>query len=277
MKKIDVHVHLGKVLYDKPGLSVKYVLLWMDSLEIEKACIMAVENPEEVDYYVPSERVLRACRQHSDRLIPFCNVDPRRGHPPTWDPYPIIAHYVDRGAKGFGEMLAGLKIDDPRQMKLFDACNRLKLPIMIHIDGYRNIDDIGLPRFEKVIQTFPEAKFIAHALHWWSEISGDVTEADKNDYPKRPITTGGRVDVLLQKYDNLYADLSAESGRNALTRDPAFAPGFLERNQDKLLFGTDLCYKGLEIKLHHTLNSMDVSTEILSKIYYLNSQKLFEL
>ena len=36
-------------------------------------------------------------------------------------------------------------------------------------------------------------------------------------------------------------DLSAQSGLNALVRDPAFAGDFLEEFQDRLVFGLDYC------------------------------------
>jgi len=274
MKKIDCHVHLGKLLFSRPGLAVKDVLEWMDSREIEKAWIMAIENPEEVDYYVTSERVLRSCRPHADRLIPFCNVDPRRGEPGTFDPAPMIARYVERGARGFGEMLAGLAIDDPRQMKLYEACENLGIPVLVHIDGFRNWDGLGLPGLERVLQAFPNLIVIAHALHWWSEISGDVREEDRSDYPRRPITPGGRVEYLLQNYPNLYGDLSANSGLNALMRDPDFTPGFLRRNQDKLLFGSDLVYRGQTIFLPDVLENSGVENEVLRKIYYMNSRRI---
>ena len=55
---------------------------------------------------------------------------------------------------------------------------------------------------------------------------------------------GGAVDRLLQEYPNVYADLSAGSAYNALTRDPDFTPGFLERNWQKLCFGTDVLRAG---------------------------------
>lgn len=274
MKKIDIHVHIGKLLFSRPGISVRYLLNWMDEMEIEKACVMAVENPEEIDYYVTSERVIRSCRSYPDRLVPFCNVDPRRGEPGEFDPYPIIARYKERGAKGFGEMLAGLWIDDQRNRKIFAACEKLKLPVLIHIDNYRNFDQIGLPRLEKVLQSFPGLNFITHALHWWSEISAEVSEDDRGSYPTGPIIKGGRAEQLLQKYDNLFADLSADSGTNALTRDPSFTPGFLTRNQDKLLFGTDLVYKGQKKTIHEVLNSSGVDTAVLEKIYYLNAKKV---
>ena len=277
MKKIDVHVHIGKLLYSRPGLAVRDLLRWMDSQEIETAWVQAIENPEEVDYYVTTERVLRSCRAHPDRLIPFCNVDPRRGDPETFDPLPIISRYVERGARGFGEMLAGLAIDDPKQMKLYAACEKLGLPVLIHIDAYRNWDAVGLPGLEQVLQTFPNLVVVAHALHWWSEISADVQDADRSSYPRRAIVPGGRAEQLLQEYPNLYGDLSAQSGLNALTRDPAFTLGFLRRNQNKLLFGSDLVYRGQLIRLPEVLNSLDIEESVLEKIYFRNAQKLLKL
>jgi hypothetical protein len=37
----------------------------------------------------------------------------------------------------------------------------------------------------------------------------------------------------------LFADLSANSGNNALSRDPEFTQGFLQRHEGKLIFGSD--------------------------------------
>jgi uncharacterized protein len=54
-----------------------------------------------------------------------------------------------------------------------------------------------------------------------------------------PITRGGVTDKWLGDYPNLLADLSANSGNNAMARDPEFTADFLKRHQDKLLFGSD--------------------------------------
>jgi hypothetical protein len=37
----------------------------------------------------------------------------------------------------------------------------------------------------------------------------------------------------------MYGDLSAGSGQNSMTRDEEQARGFLDRHQDKLLYGSD--------------------------------------
>jgi predicted TIM-barrel fold metal-dependent hydrolase len=58
-------------------------------------------------------------------------------------------------------------------------------------------------------------------------------------YPRGTVTPGGWTDRYLSDYPNFYADLSAGSGHNALTRDPDFTRRFLHRHQDKLIFGSD--------------------------------------
>ena len=62
--------------------------------------------------------------------------------------------------------------------------------------------------------------------------------------PKTTITPGGAVIRLLDQYPNIYGDLSANSGLNAITRDPDFGRQFLIDYQDRLLFGTDTSGSG---------------------------------
>ena len=57
--------------------------------------------------------------------------------------------------------------------------------------------------------------------------------------PPAPIVPGGVTDKLLLDYPNLFADTSANSANNALSRDAEFTKGFLARHQDKLHFGSD--------------------------------------
>src|SRR5256885_12998800 len=58
-------------------------------------------------------------------------------------------------------------------------------------------------------------------------------------YPKTKVTPGGITDRLLTDYPNMYGDLSAGSGLNALLRDEDHARSFLARHQNKLMFGSD--------------------------------------
>ena len=58
-------------------------------------------------------------------------------------------------------------------------------------------------------------------------------------YPKGAVTPSGISDRLLRDYPNMFGDLSAGSGQNALVRDEAHAVKFIELHQDKLIFGSD--------------------------------------
>ena len=51
------------------------------------------------------------------------------------------------------------------------------------------------------------------------------------------LTPGGLTDRYLSDYSNLYGDLSAGSGLNALTRDEDHAREFIQRHQYKLIYG----------------------------------------
>ena len=43
----------------------------------------------------------------------------------------------------------------------------------------------------------------------------------------------------MREYENLYCDVSANSGMNALMRDPDHAHKFIEEFSDRLLYGCD--------------------------------------
>jgi predicted TIM-barrel fold metal-dependent hydrolase len=81
--------------------------------------------------------------------------------------------------------------------------------------------------------------FIGHAQTWWANIDGAHKNDPKNLYPKGPVTPGGITDRYLADYPNMFGDLSAGSGLNALTRDENATRDFLKRHQDKLLYGSD--------------------------------------
>ena len=273
---IDIHMHTGRLyLSENRGLTPAYLLKFMDKHDIEKAALLPIESPEETDFYVTTEEVLRICKRHPDRFIPFCNVDPRRGNSDlTTDFYGILKEYRDRGCKGFGEAMSGLYVDDPRLQKIYEACGQLGLPIIFHMDALRNMDKKGLPRFESMIKKFPETIFVGHGQHFWAEISSDVEEEDFGRYPLGKVTRPGAVERLLSMYPNAYADLSAGSGWNAISRDPEFGDWFVNAYQDKLLFGTDICRLNLDFPLIEYLNSGAVPREAYEKITVRNALRI---
>ena len=272
---IDIHVHIGQLTHGRPGLPPGRLVRQMDKWGIERAIVLPIENPEETDYYVTTRDVLRGCKRYPDRLVPFCNVEPRRRYPGHFDPKPIIESYMDLGCKGFGENLAGIPVDDPMNQAIYQACGELGLCIVMHFDSWINRDEPGLPNFEKMLKQFPHTVFIAHGPQWWLEIT--KYEGRLSGYPKGKVVRGGRVEKLLKKCPNLYGDLSAGSGYNAITRDPSYGPGFLERNADKLLFGTDFLTPGQNCPIVDYLKTVDIPKAAKQKILSRNAKKLLKL
>jgi hypothetical protein len=151
-------------------------------------------------------------------------------------------------------------------------------------DGYGLRDDYGLPRLERALKTCPDTVFIGHGPTFWAEISAEVPAGNRSGYPKGPIRTGGAVPRLLRQYANLWADTSAGSGHNALTRDPAFGLAFLDEFQDKLIFGTDSCLRSdldrpwCTVTLFQDLETSErLSVGALDKIRWRNCARLLRL
>ena len=75
---------------------------------------------------------------------------------------------------------------------------------------------------------------------------------------------------LMRSYPNMYADLSAGSGENAIMRDPTFGYRFLEEFQDKLFFGVDYCsiknYRVLSAFLDEGVENGRISQRAYNKI-----------
>lgn len=103
----------------------------------------------------------------------------------------------------------------------------------------------------------------------------------RNEYPTGKIKPGGRLPELLEKYPNLYGDLSANSGGNAIMRDPEFGYAFLERFQDQLMFGTDMVNTDMHFPLgsflDEALENNKISKVAYEKICFKNAQRVFNL
>ena len=139
------------------------------------------------------------------------------------------------------------------------------------------VDELGLPRLERVLAAFPRLVFLAHSQVFWAEISKDVTEESRGGYPPGPVTPG-RVVELMRRYPNLHGDLSAGSGYNAISRDLVFGCAFLQEFQDRLYFGTDIANDPQKLPIvEHFRRLHDerrVPREVLEKVSYRNAARL---
>jgi len=193
----------------------------------------------------------------------------------------VLRGNIQRGAIGFGELKFHVACDAPEMHRVYKLAEELQVPLLLHFQ-YETYNT-GFERFEAVLKTYSKVNFIGHAQTWWGHISAQLDPRDL--YPKGPIKPGGLTDRLLADYPNLHGDLSAGSGLNALTRDPEFARGFLERHSRKLIWGSDcpcrdgrgagtgdgVCIAGESLK---ALNKLVTDRALLRRIRYENGAAL---
>ena len=253
IKKIDIHAHVTAFPQYVPMypnstnrmVSAEELFGFYDKLNVEKGVLLPLVSPEHrVDLRTP-EAMKWMTEQYPDRFVWFCNIDPRFLHnSKTSDFSYMLEHYKKLGAKGLGELTASLYADDPWMDNLFSCCEEQNLPVTIHIapepTGYYGIvDDLGLPRLEKVLKAHPDLIILGHSQPFWAEIS-ECTQEIRNTYPTGKVKEG-RLLKLLREYGNLHCDLSAESAANALMRDREYAARFIEEFSDRLYYGCDIC------------------------------------
>lgn len=274
-KFIDVHTHLGRYRQWDKNLTAEGLIQWMDEHQVEKSVVLPLVSPEATTFLQPTEVVLEECRKFPDRLIPFCAIDPRTHYGNKNALLDILRRYKDQGAKGFGEHKVGLPFDHPLMMRVYEACQEVGLPLLFHLDNVRGTDEPGLPGLRRALTSFPKLTFIGHGPGWWASISGDAKAL--GDYPTGPVTPGGAIDLLMDKFDNIYGDLSAGSGSNAISRDPKFGREFLIRRADRLMFGTDYLAPGQAVPQFELLRSIELPDEVRHKIYRGNAERILGL
>ena len=147
-----------------------------------------------------------------------------------------IAKYLDLGAIIIGEQKFAIALDSEESQSLYKLAAEYRVPILLHLQ--HGTYNLGFERLHKMFEKHPKTIFIGHAQTWWANI--DKNHADQAVlYPKGKVTAGGLTDRYLADYPNIFADMSAGSGLNALRRDEEHTRGFLDRHQNKILYGSD--------------------------------------
>lgn len=280
---IDAHNHPNW-----HGFNAKKILENMDEQGIDQLWLFSWEVPEDEyspQYHavlpptgkgIPFEDVLAVGKEAPDRFILGYMPHPKR--PDAIDR--LKAAVEIHGVRLACELKVRLSFDDPDALRLYEFCGEQKLPITIHLDYPIDHGKGNYPRpnwwyggsldaLDRAVQACPQTVFIGHAPGFWGHISGD-DRALCEGYPIGPVLPGGRVSQMLRQYPNLCADLSAGSGLNALSRDPAFGRNFLLEFQDKLLFGRDY----FDTRLMDFLVQQDLPREVFAKITHQNAQRL---
>lgn len=295
---IDIHAHA----YRKPVPfvvqfpTVEELLRRYDAANIERGCLLPVVSPE---IYLPqaNEDILDMAAMYPDRLIPFCNIDPRALTNSCDAPLDkILQYYKDRGCKGVGEIMLNVPTMDPMVQNLFKHAAAVGLPVTI--DGSDRVggdfglyDEPGLPQLEHTLQKFPDLVMLGHGPTVWAEISTVRIPAQRKPVfrpdgehvgwnpPSGPVKEEGVLQHLLRNYPNFYGELS--DAYSALNRDHEYGPKFLTEFQDKLFFGTDCCHPDMPFRTHELLlqwrDENKISEQVFKKIAYDNAAEFLGL
>ncbi len=297
---IDIHAHAYRI---KPPFGCNFctpteLIARYDAMGIERGAVLPIVNPE---IYFPqaNEDILEMAQQYPDRIIPFCNIDPRLLTDNSRAPLgKVLDHYKNKGCKGLGEVMPNLAVMDPMVQNLFAAAEDVDLPVTY--DGSDTLgngdfglyDDPGLPQLEHTLQSFPKLKIFGHGPVFWAELGRLLTPGERSYFysfrgrhtgrmPSHKIDEEGVVPILLRRYPNLYGDLSDCTAYNALTRDPEYTFRFLEEFQDRLCYGTDMTSPAMPEQLSQQLikwrDEGCISETVFQKIARENAIRIFGL
>jgi len=296
---IDIHAHAYRL--QPPAMPVQFctaqeLLARYDELGIERGAVLPIVSPE---IYLPqsNEDILDMAAQYPDRIIPFCNIDPRAltnsADAPLGD---LLRYYKDLGCRGLGEVMPNLPLMDPLVQNLFKHAEAVGLPVIF--DGSDQLtgdfglyDDPGLPQLEHTLQKFPDLLILGHGPVFWSEIARLQTPGERGfvfgprgqvgRLPTEPVREEGVVPTLFRRYPNLHGDLSDFTAYNAFNRDHDYGPRFLAEFQDRILFGTDMCFRTMPVPLVDLLQEWrangKISEAVFQKVARENAVKLLEL
>jgi len=283
---IDAHNHA-----DWHGHDLKKFLENMQEYNIDKTWLLSWECPpdeHDATYFyctnvnsadiggpISFYRCLSYAERVPEKFILGYAPDPRRSTAIDSLKAAVEIH----GVRVCGELKLRMMYDNPDAIRMYRYCGEKGLPVTVHID-YEFSTGRNYPRpnwwygggieaFERAIKACPETNFLGHAPGFWSHISGD-DKYDKESYPSGKVVPGGKLVEMLRKYPNLYCDLSAGSGCNALSRDPEFAKGFLLEFQDRVLYARDY----FDNVHQEFLNSLGLPADVLEKIYSGNALRL---
>ena len=253
MTVIDIHEHArtkAGFVHPKKGYTIttaEDLVGIMDRHGIQRMVVLPITSPETFPWIQSNEEVFEAVDRFPGRFIKFCHVDPRIEY--NWLEYdfaPLLEYFKGLGAVGLGELTVNLWWDDPRVQNLLRGCEQVGFPVTCHIathefNTYGLITEPGMGGIERALRRYPKLNLLGHSAGFWSEVAPNPSFDDRDGYPKGKVLPGGRVPELMRKYPNLWGDLSAGSGFNAVSRDPDWGYAFLSEFQDQLLMGLDLC------------------------------------
>jgi len=299
---IDVHSH-------PYAESIEQVVQWvktMDACGIERTIILSHETGTKFD------SLCAIYGKYPGRFELWCGFDYSGYDKPGFGPAAVaeLERCYKMGARGVGELgdkgkglfycqppAWGMHLDDPRMDALLEKCAELGMPINIHVadpiwmyqpmdstnDGLMNAYSWRLDNQPGIIGHAGMIKILENAVKRHPKTTFIACHFANCDYDLNILG------AMLDKYPNLYADISARYAETAPI--PRFVRKFYERYQNRLLYGTDM---GLDADMYHitfrilestdehfyetgqfgyhwALNGFGLPEKILKKVYRQNA------
>jgi predicted TIM-barrel fold metal-dependent hydrolase len=191
-----------------------------------------------------------------------------------------IERYLQLGGIVIAEQKFGVECDSTEMQAIYSLAAEHRVPVLMHWQF--QMYNYGFERFHTMLEKYPRVNFLGHAQTWWANVDRQNTDQSVM-YPKGSVTPGGLTDKYLSDFPNMFGDLSAGSGLNALTRDEDFARDFIARHQDKLIYGSDCsdhvgsgtaCQGAQTIA---AIRRLSPSKAVERKLLFGNAKKLFRL
>ncbi|MDD3972327.1 MAG: amidohydrolase family protein [Clostridia bacterium] len=284
--RIDAHNHA-----DWHKTDLQCFLKNMDEFNIDVTWLLSWECPRhEYENYngglatyltkgpIPFEAALEYKKAYPEKFVLGYCPDPRN---PDAINNLKAATYIHK-VQVCGELKVRMMYDDFDAIRFYRTAGELNLPVIMHFDYEFNKPwsnawpnfwyGGGIDVLERILKKCPETTFLGHAPGFWAHISND-DQFDKLSYPKGPVIKDGMITQLLDKYDNLYCDMSAGSGWNAFNRDLEHAYWFMNNYQDRILYARDY----FDNRHQELIESLDLKQEVKDKIYFKNALKLVPL
>lgn len=221
-----------------------------------------------------NDTVLAVVKKYPKEFLFFANE-----LPDIPEAKPVIEKYLKMGAIGIGEQKFPVDADSPHMELIASIARDYNVPVLMHFQ--HEAYNYHIERFHKMLEKYNKVNFIGHAQTFWSNISKGGDQAVL--YPTTKVTPGGITDRLLADYPNMFADLSAGSGLNAFRRDLEHGAAFIQRHQNKLLYGSDCndwvgegekCSGAQQIAM---MRKLAPDAKVQRKIFWENSAKLFRI
>lgn len=267
---IDIHQHTNY-----SGRSDDDLIAHQDRMGIAKTVLLPAGSRYGLEASAGgNESCLALVKRFPDKFAFFANEVAYDDNMPE-----VVEKYLKLGAIGIGEQKYFVDVASSVMDRLCQVARANRVPVLLHFQYERY--NVNFDQFHKVLAKYPSVNFIGHAQTWWANI--DAKHIQEELYPKWKVTPGGYTDRWLRDYPNMYGDLSAGSGLNALLRDEEHARGFLDRHQDKLLYGSDCndsvgdgpkCSGSRQIT---AVKRLAPNAEAVRKMLYGNAKRLLKL